>query len=140
MSKLVIYENKDGGVSIISPAQGIDPKDAAAMLVPPKAAWKIIEPSDLPSSRVFRDAWTIDGVDVKKAKGIWLDKVRAVRDERLKELDVKWMRAMENGESKVANSIAAKKQILRDVTERKEIVKAKTLEDIENFWPEILER
>ena len=66
-------------------------------------------------------------------------KIRVVRDQRLKELDIKWMRAMENGESKVASSVAAKKQMLRDVTEREDFKKAKTLEQIKKYWPEILE-
>lgn len=88
---------------------------------------------------MFRDAWTMQGIDLKKAKDIWMDKIRAVRNEMLKELDVQWIRAMENGESKLAGDIAAKKQQLRDITSRKEFSKIKKVEDIQNFWPEILE-
>ena len=49
------------------------------------------------------------------------------------------MIAMEQGETKEAGDIAAKKQLLRDVTERREFRKIKTVEQIKEYWPEILE-
>jgi hypothetical protein len=48
------------------------------------------------------------------------------------------MKAMENGEVKVASSVAAKKQMLRDVTEREDCRKLRTLKQIKSYWPEIL--
>jgi len=138
MSKLIMYDNGDG-VSIVCPAPGLDPKEVAKTSVAKGVDYKIINDNQLPADRVFRDAWTMQGIDLKKAKDIWMDKIRAVRNEMLKELDVQWIRAMENGESKLAGDIAAKKQQLRDITSRKEFSKIKKVEDIQNFWPEILE-
>jgi hypothetical protein len=133
-----MYDNGDG-VSIVCPAPGLDPTEVAKASVAKGVDYKIINDNQLPADRVFRDAWTMTGIDLKKAKAIWMDKIRAVRGEMLKELDVQWIRAMENGESKLAGDIAAKKQQLRDITSRKEFSKIKKVEDIQNFWPEILE-
>ena len=138
MAKIIMYDNGNG-VSIVSPAPGVDIKEVIAVSVPKKADYKIMDAAQLPQSREYRDAWTMDGVDVKKAKEIHLNKIRPVRDAKLKELDIEWMRAIENGESKLAGDIAAKKQKLRDVTERKDFKSIKKIEDIERFWPEILE-
>ena len=139
MAKVFLYEG-DSGIVVVSPAAQLDIDEFAKNFVPPKTKYNIIESSQLPPDPEFSGAWTIDcDVDIKKAKQIWLDKIRVVRDQRLKELDIKWMRAMENGESKVASSVAAKKQMLRDVTEREDFKKAKTLEQIKKYWPEILE-
>jgi len=139
MSKLIMYENGDG-ISIVCPAPGLDPAEVAKTAVAKGVDYKIINDNQLPVDRVFRDAWTMTGIDLEKAKDIWMNKIRVVRDEMLKELDVQWIRAMENGETKTAGDIAAKKQQLRDVTIRKEFSKIKKVEDIQNFWPEILER
>ena len=139
MAKMIMYDNGDG-VSIVCPAPGVDLESAAAATVPKGASYKVIEDSQLPADRKFRDAWTMNGIDVAKAKKVWLEtKIRPARDEKLAELDIAWMKAIENGEAKLADSIAAKKQQLRDITQRKEFTKIKKVEDIENFWPEILE-
>lgn len=100
---------------------------------------KLVDSESLPD-REFRDAWTIEGkVDLAKAKEVWKSKIRAIRDKRLEALDIQWMKAMERGDVKIAASIAADKQVLRDVTEREELTKAKTLEQVKDFWPAILE-
>ena len=139
MAKLIMYDNGDG-VSVGSPAPGVSVEDAIEYAVPKGADYKVVEDTELPADRTFRDAWTMKGIDVNKAKQVWLDtKVRPARDKRLAELDVEWMVAMENGEAKKASAIAASKQQLRDVTERKDFAKIKKVEDIQNFWPEILE-
>ena len=100
---------------------------------------RVVDVDSLPKDREFRDAWTMEGkIDLAKAKEIWKNKIRVVRDMRLQELDVKWMKAMEKGEVKIAQSIAADKQVLRDVTEREELTKASSVEEIKAFWPQIL--
>tara|TARA_R110002020_G_scaffold103752_15_gene243189 strand:+ start:2498 stop:2920 length:423 start_codon:yes stop_codon:yes gene_type:complete len=139
MAKVIIYEGDDG-LEVISPASHLKIIEAAQYLVPPHTKYRIVEASQLPADTEFWGAWTIDcKVDIKKAKSIWLDKIRLVRNERLKELDLKWMIAMERGEAREASAIAAKKQLLRDVTERREFRKVKTVQQIKEYWPEILE-
>jgi hypothetical protein len=100
---------------------------------------RIVDKKDLPDS-VFRSAWRFDGsVDLEKAKEYCKDKIRVVRNQRLTELDLKWMLAMEKGDVNVASYVALQKQMLRDVTEREELTKAESLDAIKAFWPEILE-
>jgi len=139
MSKVIIYEGSDG-LAVVSPASHLDIHKVAADLVPLNTEFKVIDDSQLPDYPEFWGAWTIDcKIDIKKAKEIWRNKMRVVRNARLKELDIEWMRAMENGESKVAASIAAKKQMLRDITEREDLKKLRTIDKIKEYWPEVLE-
>ena len=139
MAKVIIYEGDDG-LEVISPASHLKITEAAEYLVPYAKQYRIIDANQLPPDTEFWGAWTIDcEVDIEKAKSIRLDKIRFVRNERLKELDLKWMIAMEQGETKKAGDIAAKKQLLRDVTERREFRKVNTVEQIKEYWPEILE-
>jgi hypothetical protein len=99
---------------------------------------KVVLASSLPT-REFRDAWTVDGgIDLDKAKNIWRNKIRVVRDKKLKELDIKWMKAMERGDIRVAESIASEKQVLRNLPDREEISRAETLEELKKFWPSVL--
>lgn len=100
---------------------------------------KIYDQSELPDVE-FMGAWTINGdIDIEKAKEVWCNKIRVIRNARLKTLDLEWMKAMEKGQTTIASAIAADKQVLRDITQREELTKAKTLKEIKAFWPKILE-
>jgi hypothetical protein len=137
--KVIIYESADG-LAVVFPASHLDIHKVAADLVPLNTEFKVIDDSQLPDDSEFWGAWTIDcEIDSRKAREIWKDKIRIVRNARLKDLDIEWMKAMENGEAKVAASVAAKKQMLRDVTEREDFKKLKTVQQIKRYWPEVLE-
>lgn len=60
----IIYTNEDGGVSIVIPtdeALSIMTIDEIAKKdVPTGLPYKIVEDSEIPTDRTFRDAWTID--------------------------------------------------------------------------------
>jgi hypothetical protein len=99
---------------------------------------KIYESFQLPEAE-FIDAWTIDAtIDLERAKDVWRNKMRSVRNERLKQLDLEWMRAMELGDTVAATAVAAKKQELRDITKRDELKYAKSLAEVKAFWPAVL--
>ena len=57
----IIYPNDDGGVSIIIPApealETITIEEIAAKDVPSGKPFKIVDVSDIPSDRTFRNAW-----------------------------------------------------------------------------------
>ena len=72
------------------------------------------------------------------AKEVWRNKMRPVRNQRLKELDLEWMKAMEQEDYKAAAAVVVKKVELRDITKRDELKYAKSLEQIKGFWPEVL--
>ena len=54
MTQRIIYPTVDGGVAIIIPA---DTVEAALKDVPEGSPYKIVDVSDIPSDRTFRDAW-----------------------------------------------------------------------------------
>lgn len=54
MTQRIIYPNDDGGVAIIIPTESIE---IALKDVPKGKPYKIVDLSDIPSDRTFRDAW-----------------------------------------------------------------------------------
>ena len=139
MSEVILYEY-ERGIAVSVPAPDVDIKTVIARDIPQNCNYKVVDRANLPHDRTFRGAWTIDcTVDMDKAKEIWIDQIRIVRNERLKELDIEWMKAMENGENKEASNIAAVKQSLRDVTERQDIHTCKTVDSLKKYCPQVLE-
>jgi hypothetical protein len=58
MNQRIIYPNDDGGVAIIIPADcGLTIEEIAAKDVPEGKPYKIVDVSDIPTDRSFRDAW-----------------------------------------------------------------------------------
>ena len=59
MNSRIIYPTDDGGVSIVIPAPecGLTIEEIAARSVPEGKPYKIVDVSDIPSDRTFRDAW-----------------------------------------------------------------------------------
>jgi hypothetical protein len=57
--KRIIYPNPDGGVSIVIPApdSGMTIEQIAAKVVPADTPYKIVDVSDIPEDRTFRNAW-----------------------------------------------------------------------------------
>jgi hypothetical protein len=53
----VIFPNDDGGVSIVVPAPGAT-QEQVLKAVPAGKPYKIVNVDDIPTDRVFRDAWT----------------------------------------------------------------------------------
>lgn len=74
-----------------------------------------------------------------KARDIWRNKIRADRDEKLKQLDVDFMRAVESGDTEQQASIATKKQQMRDAPADPRIDTAATPEDLKQIVPAGLE-
>ena len=60
----IIYKNTNGGVSVVYPTEEafsfmtID--EIAKKDVPTGLPYKIVEDSEIPEDRTFRDAWTVD--------------------------------------------------------------------------------
>jgi hypothetical protein len=61
MNKRIIYPTDDGGVAVIIPAESVE---AAMKDIPADKPYKIIDDTDVPSDRTFRDAWTADFTEV----------------------------------------------------------------------------
>lgn len=90
----------------------------------------------LPRDRIFRGAWRHDTganvvrVDMELARPIAVDRVRAARGPKLDALDTQYMRADETGDTATKQSIAKRKQALRDATKDSRIAAAKTPDDL----------
>jgi len=56
----IIYPNDEGGVAVIVPAAecGLSIEAIAAKDVPAGKPFKIVDVADVPSDRLFRDAWS----------------------------------------------------------------------------------
>ena len=74
----VVYRKTDGTISIICPTSTtINPatgkvwtiEEIAAKDVPTGLKYKIIEDSDVPTDRSFRNAWTVDESDLTDGVG-----------------------------------------------------------------------
>ena len=65
-------------------------------------------------------AWEMDTdgtpkVNMPKARGIHMDKIRVVRDAELAKKDITFMQAVEAGDTSAQSTIATEKQVLRDI-------------------------
>lgn len=71
MAKKIIYKQENGTLSIITPVESdlMTIEDIAKKDVPTGLPYKIIEDTDLPSSREFRNAWTIDDAELTDGVG-----------------------------------------------------------------------
>ncbi len=58
----IIYPNDDDGISVVVPAPGIEQTEALKA-VPNGKPYLIVDISDIPSERTFRNAWQADFTD-----------------------------------------------------------------------------
>jgi hypothetical protein len=60
MNKRIVYQNDEGGINIIVPTEecGLTIEEIAVKDVPHGKAYHIVDVSDIPEDRTFRNAWT----------------------------------------------------------------------------------
>ena len=87
----IIYQNESGGVSVICPTGEIPIDQVVAKDVPAGANYQVVDESDIPSDRFFRDAWIVGNGkvehDLVKCKEIGHKHRRAKRAEEFEPLD-----------------------------------------------------
>jgi len=73
MTQRIIFQNEEGGVSIVIPTEealeNYTIQEIAKKDVPSGLPYKIVEESDIPSTREFRDAWEIDAATLTDGVG-----------------------------------------------------------------------
>jgi hypothetical protein len=73
MNQRIIFQNDEGGVSVIVPSpnclQEHTIEEIAAKDVPAGKPYKIVSVDDIPSDRTFRDAWTVNEADLTDGVG-----------------------------------------------------------------------
>ena len=72
------------------------------------------------------------GIDMAKAKEIHKTNIRAAREEKFKELDIEFQKALETGAS--TTDIVAKKQALRDAPADSGIAAASDTDALKSQW------
>jgi hypothetical protein len=91
-----------------------------------------------PSDRHFRGAWKLSGStiseDMTKAKAIFKDKIRTVRQPLLDAEDVVYMKALEASDSSAQAASVAKKKKLRDAPAATAIDNADTIAKLKAAW------
>jgi hypothetical protein len=132
--KAIIQTHEDG-VAVTYVAPGIDPEQYAETIEGEKI---VVETESLPPFD-FRNAWTLHEktvvIDVSKAHEIQRNRWRKARGPILANLDVQFMRALEQGNKQLQEAIATQKQALRDVTKTE---LPSSLPEIKAAWPAIL--
>ena len=73
-------------------------------------------------------------VNMPKARGIHMDKIRLVRNKQLADLDVAFMRAVETGDASEQARVASEKQALRDIPQTLDLT-TDTPEELKAIWP-----
>ena len=132
MAKKIIYINPDTGVlAVVIPAYNDVSRSAggneddfltqvANRAVPDGVDYKIIDDSDATTlafleERTFRGAWEHDNegvpiVNMSKARGIQMDKIRLRRNAELVKLDLVSLQAIEAGDTSAQSTIVTNKQ------------------------------
>ncbi len=117
---MIVLKGIDDSVAIMELAPGADKEEAIRKFreCHPKGFYpEYHEDIELPSSRVFRDAWKLSGnkviIDEIRAKEIHLSKIKILRDKKLKELDVESLKALSDPDKLL--DIETRKQLLRDI-------------------------
>ena len=57
MNKRIIYPTDDGGVAVVIPSGEAPIEQVIASAVPSGKPYKVVDASDIPTDRTFRDAW-----------------------------------------------------------------------------------
>ena len=69
-NKRIIYQNDTGGVAVLIPADcGLTIEQIAAKDVPTGKAYKIVDVSEIPTDRQWRNEWTVDEADLTDGVG-----------------------------------------------------------------------
>jgi len=139
MEQVIAYKTPENTVSIVVPTGELSIENVASKDVPPNTPYKILNRSEVPQDRAFRNAWELNDtveINLEKAKEIHKNNIRAARNPLLAELDIQFQRALESGSD--TSEIVAKKIALRDATIDGKISLATTPEELKAAWNEEL--
>lgn len=133
MYKRIVFTDLQGNCNIIAPSPN-SPRtieEEAIATVPAGLSYRIINTSELPTDRTYRNAWTDEyptntvDVNMVKARVLHMEKIRKARDAKLKVLDVETMKGI---------NVQAAKQILRDLPATVDL-SVSTVEELKLLWP-----
>lgn len=151
MSKVIAYYTEDKEVAIIYPNINCkysfetddDFYNRMTESIPNQLKWSIrlINSEDIPDD-YFEKAWKLGPenivVDIRTARKVQLENIRCKRNELLKQLDTSEIEALSKNDNKQLQEIRNKKNILRNLPESLYLNELTNLNDIKQYWPEIL--
>lgn len=156
--KIIIYTNDDGWISTVAPCYptGLSSSQQDEFLqfvknkdVPPlsdgstrQSYVKDNESDEIKQMGLFFESWRINSSgnviwDKNAANELKKNQFRDLRKPLLEKLDVDFMRALEDGNTSLVSTIAAKKKELRDITDI-DLSAYDTPQKLKDFMPEIL--
>ena len=98
----------------------------------------IINKSQVPD-RKFRDSWKQESSsvveDMAKARAIHMDRIRVYRNAELAKEDINYQIALEQDNNSKKNSVASKKQMLRDIPSTFNLSGATNGTELDALWP-----
>ena len=98
----------------------------------------IIDKSQVPD-RKFRDSWKQESSsvveDMTKARAIHMDRIRVYRNAELAKEDINYQIALEQDNNSKKNSVASKKQMLRDIPSTFNLSGATNGTELDALWP-----
>jgi hypothetical protein len=99
------------------------------------ARWKIVDADQVPNcsenERAYRNGLKYDLThDMGKCREIARDRARRLREPKLAALDIEYYRADEAKDEKAKEGIAARKQVLRDLTTHPRLDAATTIDEL----------
>jgi hypothetical protein len=141
MDKIFLINDGTFPIPIFIPVPGMDIERIKSKL---PVGYIETTTDQIPQSREFRNAWKREGesviVDMPAASEIHMNRIREVRDKKLAELDIEYMRADEVNDGQLKAQLASQKQALRDLPETFNLSVATTPEELSAMWPEGLNR
>jgi hypothetical protein len=154
LKKFVAFTREDGGLSLLFPNyEGMRTETEEDFIdriiakdIPANAVnHQILSEADyieFLEDKTFYKAWFLQNgaieINLVKAKEIKINDLRIIRDEKLKELDVQYMRADESGDSALKATIADQKQELRDMPQVAEQIEFQSIDELKAYLPNCL--
>jgi hypothetical protein len=152
-----VFKRTDGGVSV-KPSSGtltVEQTIEKLHLNPEwiKNGWRVVSFHEILLEAIpqtakqryegFREAWTDIGptgpaVDMPKARGIHMGRIRKAREAEFKKLDEAYLRADEAGDLLTKATITKQKQVLRDLPQTFDLSRATTAAELHALWPDVL--
>lgn len=137
MTKVIIWENGEGGVYTTTPSDQNNIDNIRNELVPSDAQSFICDASEL-SDRKWIKSWVMSGgkieINTAKARDVYREHIRAVRPAFFEVLDRDSVIATENNDLEKRAEIVNKKNILRNLPTSIEIENAKSIEELKGLW------
>ena len=141
-----LIKNKDGSVSImVTTSDNVDPAAEVekweAEMKDQYEGHRPLHDDEIPDD-YFRDAFCHKDdallIDMPKAREVHKNKLRQLREPKMRELDFVYNEALSKRDEKAQLAAIEKKDALRNVTAAPEIENAQTPEELKSFLPDFL--